>query len=354
MLAAVAMLAPLAACKDATPVQPPRVAVRAQKIDVVQFSPSFTITGEVNARVQSDLSFRISGRLVERSVDVGAEVAPQQLLARLEPTEQRADLDAAAAGVQAAEARLRQVTSSYERQKALLAEGFTTRRDHDNALKDYETAKASLDNARAQQGTARDQLAHAELRSPAAGIITSRNAEVGQVVQSAQKVFTLAQNGARDVVINVQESLVGAMMRSTVDIALASDPRVVAKGSVREVSPVVDTQTGTVRVKIGIETAPAGMTLGSSVVVTSRVAPQPLIVVPAGALTRQFGKPAIWVIDPQTNAVALRAISIEAFENVDVVVREGLKVGELVVTGGAQLLRPGQLVAPVTASGSAS
>lgn len=354
MLAAMAMLAPLSGCKDTQPDQAPRVPVRAQKIAMVEFSPSFTLTGEVNARVQSDLSFRISGRLIERAVDVGAEVAPQQLLARLEPTEQRADLDAAAASVQAAEAKLRQVTSSYERQKSLLADGFTTRRDHDNALKDFETAKASLDNARAQLGTATDQLAHAELRSPAAGIITSRNAEVGQVVQSAQNVFTLAQNGPRDVVINVQESLVGGMMRSSVDVMLASDPRIVAKGAVREVSPVVDTQTGTVRVKIGIEAVPAGMTLGSSVVVTFRVAPQPLIAVPAGALTRQLGKPALWVIDPQTNAVALRAVSIETFENTDVVVREGLKIGELVVTGGAQMLRPGQLVAPITAEGPAS
>lgn len=351
-----ALLLPLAmaGCTDRkAPAQPP-VAVQAVKVRTIDYAQSFTLTGEVAARVVSDLSFRISGRLIERAVDVGAVVKENDLLARLEPAEQRSDADAAAAVVQAAEAKLRQVTSSFERQKALLADGFTTRRDFDNAQKEYEAAKASLDNARAQLGTARDLLANAELRAPAPGIITYRNVEAGQVVQSAQRIFTLAQDGPRDVVVSVQEALVGALSGAHVEIAVASDPSVKAKGRLRETSPALDPATGTVRVKIAIENTPAAMILGSAVTINVRAAARRLIVVPASALTVQAGKAAVWVIASADNAVTLKQVAVETFENATVVLRDGLVEGDRIVARGGQLLRPSQIVAPQFAQGEPS
>ena len=179
-----------------------------------------------------------------------------QVLARLDPQQQQATVTAAEAAVQAAEAVLRQATSTYERQKALLAKGFTTKREHDQAEEAYRTAQASLDAAQAQLGTARDQLSYTVLRAGVPGVITARNAETGQVVQVAQSVFSIAQDGPRDAVFHVHESIFTHEPGDpAIELTLVSDPAVKAKGTVREVSPTVDESSGTVRVKVGIETS---------------------------------------------------------------------------------------------------
>ncbi len=347
------LLAAIAGCKASSARDAAKpLPVKVYRVALVEYAPSLVLTGEVAARVQSDLSFKISGRLVERRVDVGSEVTDQELLARLEPTEQQADVEAAAATVQASEAKLRQVTASYERQRSLLQQGFTTRRDYDNTVQEYESAKSALDNASAQLATAQDQLAHAELRAPAAGIITSRYMEVGQVAQTAQRVFTLARTGPRDVLVNVQEAVVASLLRSKIKITLANDPQTSTGGTVREVAPSLDAATGTVRVKFSLDDVPAAMVLGSTVTVTSRAEPEPSIQVPSQALTSQLGAPCVWVVDPQSHAVTLRSVAILSFENATVVLRRGLQEGDLVVTGGSQLLREGQIVLPVSEQGA--
>ena len=171
------------------------------------YAPTVRLTGEVRAQVESDLSFRVGGRITERMVNVGDHVTADQVLARLDPQQQQATVTAADAAVQSAEAVLRQATSSYERQKALLAQGYTTKREHDQAQEAFRTAQAALDTARAQFGTARDHLSDTVLRAGAPGVITARNAEAGQVVQVAQTVFSIAQDGPRDAVFNVYESI---------------------------------------------------------------------------------------------------------------------------------------------------
>jgi multidrug efflux pump subunit AcrA (membrane-fusion protein) len=116
-------------------------------------------------------------------------------------------------------------------------------------------------------------------------------------------------------------------------------------GTVREVSPTVDASTGTVRVKVGIEDAPAAMTLGAAVVGESRLRPCSLVIIPWSALSSTNGQPAVWTVDPQTRTASLKPIAIEAYETGKVVVREGLQPGDIIVTAGAQVLRPRQLVA---------
>jgi membrane fusion protein, multidrug efflux system len=124
---------------------------------------SATLTGEVQARLDADLSFRVGGRIVERVVDIGDHVEAGDVLARLDATEQRADIDAATAAVAAAEAQLRVAQSTFGRQRALLADGFTTRPTYDQAQEALRTAEASLEAARAKPGLAKDALACAEL-----------------------------------------------------------------------------------------------------------------------------------------------------------------------------------------------
>jgi membrane fusion protein, multidrug efflux system len=337
----------LAACQQQTsrPENPP-TAVQIETVTLTDYAPTVRLTGEIRARVESDLAFRVAGRITERTVNVGDHVTADQVLARIDPQEQQATVTAAEAAVRAAEAVLRQATSTYERQKSLLARGFTTQREHDQAEEAYRTAQASLDDARAELGTARDHLSDTVLRTGVPGVITARKAETGQVVQAAQTVFSIAQDGARDAVFNVYESIFTRELADpAIELTLVSDPVVKAKGTVREIAPTVDTSSGTVRAKVGIEHPPATMTLGAAVIGEGRFRPRKLVVVPWSALSTGNGRPAVWTVDPQTRTVSLKPIAIEGYETGKVVVREGLRPGEIVVTGGAQMLRPNQVVA---------
>src|SRR5690348_11724076 len=190
-LALVLLAAPLSACNDRTATTVERAAfVHTEIVRPQDGQASITLTGEVQARFRADLSFRVSGRVLERLVDVGAHVDAGELLARLDPAEQQADVDAAKAGLAAAESQLRVAQATFDRQNSLIASGFTTSTAYGQAKEGLRTAESSLDAAKAQLGTAKDGLGYTELRAGAAGVITSRSLEVGQVVQSAQQVFT--------------------------------------------------------------------------------------------------------------------------------------------------------------------
>lgn len=337
----------LAACQEQTSgPENPLTAVQVEAVAVADYAPAIRLTGEIRPRVESDLSFRVAGRITERLVNVGDHVTADQVLARLDPQQQLAAVTSAEATVLSAEAVLRQATSSYERQKTLIARGFTTQREYDQAQEAYRTAEAALVDARAQLGTARDRLSDTVLRAGVAGVITGRNAETGQVIQVAQTVFSIAQDGPRDAVFNVNESIfTHELADPAIALTLVSDPSVTATGAVREVSPTVDRVTGTVRAKVGLAQSPAAMTLGTSVIGEGRMQPRKLVVVPWSALSSGSGQPAVWTVDRQTKAVLLKPITIAGYETGKVFVREGLQPGEMVATGGVQFLRPNQIVA---------
>jgi len=335
----------LAGCSEEAPQNRPAALV---KTELVRLQPRQTVirlTGDVQARVSTELSFRVSGRVIERLVDVGAHVKAGDVLARIDPTEQRADLVGAQAAVAAAEAQLRLAKATFERQKSLMASGFTTRVAFDQAQEGLRTAEGSLDTAKAQLGIATDALSYTELRASAAGIITARNIEVGQVAQSAQSAYTLAEDNARDAVFDVNESIfLTPLEGSTVKLTMVSDPSISAIARPREISPTVDQKSGAVRVKLSIENPPAAMTLGSIVTGEGRGRPVDKIVLPWSALNANLTGPAVWVVDPKTRAVALKNVVIESYETNSIVVGGGLTAGERVVVDGGKLLRPAQIV----------
>jgi RND family efflux transporter MFP subunit len=337
----------LPACQSEVKADNPPIAVRVTKVALADYASVIRLTGEIQAQVQSDLSFRVGGRVTERLVDVGDHVAAGQVLARLDPNQQQATLTAAAATAAAAEATLRQRKSNFERQEALLAKGFTTKRQHDQAEEAYRAAQASLETARSELGSARDQLSDTVLQAAAPGVITARNIEAGQVVQTAQSAFSIAQDGPRDAVFYVYEQALSshAAADPAIDLSLVSDPAVTAEGTVREVSPTVDASKGAARVKIGIDQPPPQMTLGAAVVGEARFNTRQHLTVPWSALFSEDGRPAVWTVDPGTKAVTLTPIAIESYETGRVVVRDGLRSGDLVVTAGVQLLRGNQTVA---------
>ena len=306
---------------------------------------SIALTGDIQARVRAELSFRVSGRVTERLVDVGMHVNAGDVLARIDPVEQQADLDGANAAVASAESQLRVAKATFERQQTLLAGGFTTRASFDQAQQGLRTAEGSLESAKAQLGTSKDALTYTELRASAAGIITARNLEVGQVAQSAQSAFTLAQDGPRDAVFDVYESVLFRQPETNVvSLSLVADPAVKAIGRVREVAPTVDPKTATVRVKVAIENTPPAMTLGSVVTGEGRWSAVQRIVLPWSAMTVLAEAPAVWVVDPASKTVSLKAVVVDSYEKEVFVIRSGLEPGERAVTDGGKMLRPGQTV----------
>jgi len=336
----------LSGCNDhaAAPVTPTAI-VRTEIVQPRDRQASVTLTGEVQARFRADLSFRVSGRVIARYIDVGAHVQAGEVLALLDPAEQQADVDAATAAVMAAESQLRVARATFERQKALIASGFTTRTVFDQAQEGLRTAEGVLEAAKAQLGTSKDALGYTALRAEVAGVITARNLEVGQVVQAAQPMFSLAQDGERDAVFDVYESIFfGDLDGSRVSLALVSDAGVTASGNVREVSPAIDAKSSTIRVKVAIRDPQAAMTLGSAVAGTVKAKAQQQIALPWSALMAAGSKPAVWTVDPATKTVALKPVTIGGYEAREVLIKAGLEPGERVVIDGGKLLSVGQAV----------
>ena len=343
------LAAPLSACNDRAVATGERSAfVRTEIVRPQDGHAGFTLTGEVQARFRADLSFRVNGRVLARLVDIGAHVNAGDLLARLDPAEQQADFDAATAAVDAAEAQLRVARATFDRQNKLLSSGFTTRVAYDQAQEQLRTAQSTLESATAELGRTRETLDDTELHVRSAGVITARSVEVGQVVQAAQPVFTLAQDGERDAVFDVAESMfLGDMEGGRVSLALVSGPDVTGVGYVREISPAVDPKSSTVRVKVAIQNPPLAMALGSAIAGSAGTKPAAQITLPWTALTAVGAKPAVWIVNPKTKTASLKPVTVDAYEAGAVVIKEGLEAGDRVVVDGGKLLSSGQ---PVTYS----
>ena len=303
------------------------------------------ITGEGRARVPTDLSFRGSGRIIDRLVEGGARGKPGQLLARIDPEEQRADIDVALANLQSAEAQQTQAQLTFDRQQNLFKTQVTSRSAVDKAQETLLTTQGAVRSAQAQLDTARDALSYTELRADADGVITARNVEVGQVAQAAQLVFTLAHDGPRDAVFDVYESLfLERDIDNLVNVSLLSDPAQIVAAPVREISPTIDPDNGTIRVKVGLN-GDMTMPLGAPVSGHFRFRQIDAIELPWSAMASQDGAPAVWLVDPRSSEVAMRPVQVADYETGQFVVTEGLNPGDLVVTVGTKFLRAGEKVA---------
>jgi membrane fusion protein, multidrug efflux system len=308
------------------------------------YAPGVTLTGAIEPRFSSNIAFRISGKIEQRLAEIGDHITADQVLARLDAQVQRANLESARAGLVSTQALLTQAKTAFERQVELMKSGYTTRQTYDQAQQQLRTQEAAVDSAHAAVGTAEEQLGYAELKAGVAGIITARNAETGQVVQAGQTVFTIAQDGARDAVFDVYEALLIDPPSRTVQVVLQADPDVVATGTVREVSPTIDPASGTVKVKVGLDSTPAQMSLGAVVVGVGNFLPRPATVLPRSALFRWHDSPAVWLFDPKSRTVTPKGITIERYAGDEIVLSEGVAPGDMVVTAGIQFLYPGQVV----------
>lgn len=304
-----------------------------------------SFTGDVQAQDEAALAFRVSGRMIERSANVGDVVKAGQVVARLDPQNALNARRSAQAALAAAESQLVTAANTFERQEQLLRNGFTTQANHDAARTALQAAQSGVDNAEAQLKIAQDNVSYTELVADAAGTVTARGGEPGEVVQAGQMILQLARQGGRDAVFDVPANVLRAAPADPViTVALSDDPSVTATGRVREVAPQADPVTRTFRVRVGLDNPPAAMRLGSTVVGRVELGTDAAIELPASALTAVNDRPAVWVVDPATGTVALRNIELRRFSPASISVETGLSPGEVVVTAGVQALHPGQKV----------
>jgi membrane fusion protein, multidrug efflux system len=309
------------------------------------------LTGQISAENEASLAFRIGGRIIERSVDVGARVEPDQVLARLDPQNELNTLRSAQAALSAAEGKLVEASNTFDRQRTLLPQGFTTQVLFDQAQQALRTAQSNVDNAQAQLHIAKDRVSYTTLKAGVAGSVTARTAEAGEVVQAGQTVFQVARQDGRDAVFDVPAQVIrSAPPDPKVTVSLTDDPSVTATGRVRQVDPQADPITRTFRVRVGLIDPPAAMFLGATVKGRMELESTPSISVPASALTRINGQPAVWLVDPKELTVSLHNVAVERFDPGTVVISQGLDGGEIVVTAGVQALHPGQKVRLLGAS----
>lgn len=334
----------LAACQPDAGVSAPDVRpVRTVVVAKRAAGETITFTGRIEAENETRQSFRIAGRMIERSANVGDRVTAGQVVARLEPQDELNALRSAQAAVAAAQAQFVQAQSHFDRQKTLLARDVASRAQFERADQALETARAQLDTAEAQLKAAKDRVSYTELHVDAPGIVIATGAEAGEVVHAGQMILRVARQDGRDAVFDVPGQVLRmAPADPLITVSLTDEPSVTATGRVREIAPQADPVTRTFEVKVGLADPPAAMRLGATVVGRMQLDAVPTIEIPASALTDFDRRPAVWVVDPTKLTVSLRNVAVLQHNAATVAISDGLETGEIVVTAGTQALHPGQ------------
>lgn len=303
-------------------------------------------SGEVHARYETALGFRIAGKITERLVDMGAEVKKGQVLAKL---------DGADTGLQenSANAQLQLAQDEFKRYRELRAQGFVSQ----SALDAKETA---LKAAEAQAGLARNQATYTSLLADRDGVVSATYAEVGQVVSAGQPVVRVAQHGEREVAISIPEARFSGVrvgMPAEVGLLAANNNTQVLHGHVREISPAADPASRTYPARVAFDTRDAKVALGMTANVrllgaSNKSETQGAFLIPMTALFQQGSKDAVWVVRAD-NTVSLRPVTVAAYRDDGVLISAGLQAGERIVKAGVHMLTEGEKIQLIE-NGSAS
>ena len=343
----------LAACSAPAPESPSPRAVLVRTLAAAGAPPAVQLyAGEVRARVEVDVGFRVGGKLVERKVDVGAEVAAGAPLALLDPVDAGLVARAAQAAVTAAEADLALARTEFERAQALAARKFISSSVLDARRTALQAADARLSQARAQAETTANQAGYTRLGAPADGIVTAVLAEPGQVVGAGQPVIRLARPDEREVLIHVPEGRSAQLRPGTaarVRTWAAPDREYAAR--VREVAPAADAATRTYAIRVAVAEADAGLPLGAtaSVVFAAPVGETEGVLVPLAAVTRAPTEPqggTVWLVG-EDEAVRPVAVEVLAWREDGALLRADLPAGARLVLAGVHTLVEGEAVRAV-------
>jgi RND family efflux transporter MFP subunit len=336
----------LAGCKPSeTAAQDPRTSDPLVAVTTVG-SPSVateTYTGSVGARVESDLGFRVQGKVLARLVDAGQVVRKGQPLMRIDPTDYAHGIVVQIGNVAAARAKWIQASADEKRYRSLVGTGATSQSAYDQAKAGADSAKALLDAALAQEKIARDQQDYAELLADSDGTVVETFAEPGQVVAQGQVVVRLAHAGPREAVVDLPETVRPAL--GSLATASLFGGTVQGGARLRQLSDSANPRTRTFEARYVLEGASAGAPLGATVTIglkNDRAAGT--MSVPLGALDDEGSGPGVWVVDRQTARVSYRPVRVASLGGESVAVSSGLSAGETIVATGGHYLHEGEQV----------
>jgi RND family efflux transporter MFP subunit len=343
----------LGACSKAEPPPEPVRAVKLLTVGVGALDTQLEYAGEVRARIESRLGFRVAGKIVRREVELGQHVQAGQLLARLDASDYRLGADAARAQVAAATTQRDLAAADVRRYSQLKAQNFISGAELERREASLKSAQATLDQAKAQLSSQSNQEAYAQLLADVPGVVTGIDAEPGQVVSAGSPVVRIAQDGPRDVVFVVPEDKRGDIrVGQKVNVRPWSAGMQPLQGQVREVAASADPVTRTYQVKVALPTADAAAVppLGATVhALPEGMGPtgQPVVKLPTTALRQEGGGgqgTAVWVFDAASSTVKLQPVQLATADGNEAVIAAGLTPGMQVVAAGVHVLTPGQKV----------
>ena len=340
-------LASLAGCGGPKDSDPRTEAPLVRTAEVLPASGgSDLLSGVIRARVEADLGFRISGKVSERLVDLGAHVHRGQVLARLDPQDYALALTAAEAQTRAARAQADRAASDERRLRGLVQSGAVSPLTYDQVKAAADTAADQAAAAAAQRDVARRQSDYAVLTADAEGVVTGLSADVGQVVAAGQPVMRLAHDGPREAVVDTPESRRNSLPRQSRAVLLARADAAPVGATLRQVAASADPLTRTFEARYVLDGKASDAPLGSSVRIEllHPAASASGVLVPLGALVDRDHGASVYVLDRSGATVHRRAVTVAALAEETARITSGLQPGETVVTLGAVQLQDGQHV----------
>lgn len=305
-------------------------------------------SGEVRARQQPVLAFRIGGKIAQRHAEAGMRVRRGQLLAQLDPDDLRLQAQAAQAQLRAAQAQAALARSEYQRHARMLERKLISPALFEAKQAALDASQAQVDQARAQHEVLRNQDRHAHLNAPEDGVIVARRAEAGQVVAAGQAVYELAVDGEREVRIDVPEQQLRLFAPGQpVQVELWSQPGRQWPGTVREIAAAADPGARTFEIRVQLQAAQAEVELGQSARVLLPGTAGALLSVPLGAVSAEAGEAFVYVIDPEGLRARRRAVQVHAWGRQRASIAQGLQAQDWVVIGGVHLIDETQPLRPV-------
>ena len=336
----------LAACSKPAPPEEPVRAVKVLTVGTDSFTANYEFAGEVRARVESRLGFRVGGKIIRRQAELGQHVNAGQVLAQLDPQDYKLAADAARAQVAAAATNRDLAAADFKRYKELKDQNFISGAELERRDTTLKAAQAQFEQAQSQLAVQGNQANYASLVADVSGVVTAVEAEAGQVVTAGTPVLRIAADGPRDVVFSVPEDKVTAIRVGTpVKVRVWSQAGELA-GRVREVSASADPATRTYPVKVALDTTEPPV-LGATVYVQPQglgATGAQVIKLPTSALRQEGKNSAVWVLDKASMTVRSQVIQIATADGNEAVIAAGLQPGMLVVSAGVHVLSPGQKV----------
>lgn len=338
----------LTGCSPGAPAPEPVRPALVIQVQTTSSADQSVYTGEVRARHEADLAFRIGGKLLSRAVDVGSVVRKGEVLAHLDPADSALSSEAARSQAAAGEADFRYAQAELARYTTLREKNFISQAVYDAKLNAFNAAKSRFEQTRSQASLAGNQADYAVLRADHAGVITAIQVEPGQVVGAGQPVMKLARPEEKEVVVAVAESRLAELRAAkTVAIRLWAEPDKVYRGKVREISPSAEVATRTFTVKVSLLDGGPALRLGMTANVLLNAAAVPVVRLPLAAVTQKDGQALVWVVEGADNKVAPRAVKLGEYGDNGAQILDGLSAGERVVIAGVHKLLPGQIVRPL-------